>query len=65
MVPASFPDLRTVYPYAAKDAASRSFYLDIVSPGGAVVHSIRGTPDATSKEVLKYVLFAGYNYLQI
>ncbi len=54
MVPASFPDLRTVYTYNTKDAASRTFFLDVVSSGGVTIQSIKGSVDSSSKDVLKY-----------
>lgn len=46
MVPATYPDLRTVNTFAAKGAEKRSFFMDVSSPAGVIIQSIRGVPDA-------------------
>eukprot|EP01087_Luapelamoeba_hula_P004808 TRINITY_DN1477_c0_g1_i1.p1 TRINITY_DN1477_c0_g1~~TRINITY_DN1477_c0_g1_i1.p1 ORF type:complete len:1004 (+),score=192.45 TRINITY_DN1477_c0_g1_i1:187-3198(+) len=48
--PATFPDLHTVYGYAATDingkptGPRRSFYMDVSSVNGALLRSVAGTP---------------------
>jgi len=63
IVPASFPDLKTVYAFDDEKAAkSRNFFLDVKSASGTLIHSVKGTPAGT-KYNFEFVISNSFEWI--
>eukprot|EP01097_Dermamoeba_algensis_P002341 TRINITY_DN1927_c0_g1_i2.p1 TRINITY_DN1927_c0_g1~~TRINITY_DN1927_c0_g1_i2.p1 ORF type:complete len:658 (-),score=173.13 TRINITY_DN1927_c0_g1_i2:182-2155(-) len=69
VVPANYPDLRAVTALDTKDAAGKSasetrkFFLDISTPHGTLLQSVRGAPQKDSKYLFEFTVPATLDFI--